>query len=226
MISPSTLTYLRDLAANNDRDWFKANKPRYEAARENVAGFADELLERLRKTDLISTQNGKKALFRIYRDVRFSKNKLPYKVNMGGSFTRDGLARRGGYYFSIQPDGQSVVGGGFYAPESKDLRRIREELGADAGALRELLRDANFQRIFQSLRGDKLKTAPQGYPRDHPNIDLLNHKQFFALREFTDKEVTDPNFIDRAEECLLTLRPFFDYFSLVLTTDANGETLL
>ncbi|WP_116125928.1 DUF2461 domain-containing protein [Lewinella sp. IMCC34183] len=224
-IEPHTYAFLRDLAAHNDRDWFNDNKDRYTAARANVADFADELLTRLRRTDVISTEDGKRALFRIYRDVRFSKNKLPYKTNIAGSFTRDGLARRGGYYFTLSPERNSV-GGGFYGIERDDLKRIREELGADAGAMREILGAKEFGRLYGNLRGEQLKTAPQGYPRDHPDIDLLRYKQFYATREFTEAEVLDPSFIDRAEETLLGLRPFFDYFSEVLTTDANGESLL
>ncbi|PPK85597.1 uncharacterized protein (TIGR02453 family) [Neolewinella xylanilytica] len=224
-VQRSTYDFLRDLAANNDRDWFTDHKPRYEAARANVSDFAEALLERLRKTDVISTESGRKSLFRIYRDVRFSKNKLPYKTNIAGSFERDGLLRRGGYYFSLSPE-RNMVGGGFYGIERDDLNRIRQELAADAGALRAILADKEFGRQFSALRGEQLKTAPQGYPRDHPDIDLLRYKQFYAAREFSEAEVLDPGFIDRAEDVLLALRPFFDYFSEVLTTDANGERLV
>ncbi len=224
-IHASTYDFLRALAANNDRGWFEEHRATYEAARDNVADFADELLRRLRRADVISTENGRKALFRIYRDVRFSKNKLPYKTNLAGGFTRDGRQRRGGYYFALSP-GENMVGGGFYGIERDDLKRIREELGADAGELRAILGAESFQRLFGHLRGDQLKTAPAGYPRDHPNIDLLRYKQFYAGRDFTEAEVLAPDFIDRAEEVLLGLRPFFDYFSDVLTTDANGESLL
>ncbi len=224
-IKPHTYAFLRDLAAHNDRDWFNANKQAYEAARGNVAEFSHELLERLRKTDVISTENGKKSLFRIYRDVRFSKNKQPYKTNIAGSYTRDGRQRRGGYYFSFSP-ADNVIGGGFYGIERDDLKRIREQLGGDAGAMRSILGAEDFRRRFGQLRGEQLKTAPQGFERDHPAIDLLRYKQFYASRTFTEAEVLDPAFIDRAEEVLLGLRPFFDYFSEVLTTDANGESLI
>lgn len=225
VIHKSTYDFLRELAAHNDRDWFNDHKADYESARGNVADFADALLERLGRHDVISTESGRKALFRIYRDVRFSKNKQPYKTNIAGTFTRDGRQRRGGYYFTISP-GHNLVGGGFYGIERDDLKRIREELGADAGALREILEAGEFRRLFGNLRGEQLKTAPQGFARDHPNIDLLRYKQFFAAREFSETEVLDPAFIDRAEEVLLGLRPFFDYFSEILTTDANGESIL
>ncbi|THH39912.1 DUF2461 domain-containing protein [Neolewinella litorea] len=225
VIHQATFDYLRELAANNEREWFNDHKAAYTAARDNVADFAQTLLERLRRHDVISTESGRKSLFRIYRDVRFSKNKQPYKTNIAGSFTRDGRQRRGGYYFTLAPE-HNLVGGGFYGIERDDLKRIREELGADAGAMREILNAGEFGRLYGMLRGEQLKTAPQGFARDHPDIDLLRYKQFYAARTFTEAEVLAPDFIDRAEEALLGLRPFFDYFSEILTTDANGESLL
>jgi uncharacterized protein (TIGR02453 family) len=228
-IQPATLEFLRELRTHNDRNWFADNKARYEAARENLAAFSQELLDRLRKTDVLETENGKKALFRIYRDVRFSKNKQPYKTNFAGSFTRDGRQRRGRYYFSISPE-ESLVGGGFYGIERDDLQRIREELGAPiaigAGAMRTVIEDDRFVQLYGNLRGDRLKTAPRGFAKDHPDVDLLRYKQFYAARDFSEAEVLSADFIDRAEEALLGLRPFFDYFSEVLTTDANGESIL
>lgn len=233
MIKKSTLTFLRQLSKNNDRDWFNDNKAKYEAARDNVAEFGQALLDRLSESDVLSTENGKKSLYRIYRDTRFSKDKTPYKTNLSGGFTRDGKLRRGGYYFHVMPSAvknnwaeMSLVGGGFFSPERDDLKRIREELAADASEMRAILADPDFVRIFGELQGEQLKTAPQGYPKDHPNIDLLRYKQFYAFRYFTDAEVTSADFLDQAHEAYLTLRPFFDYFTDVLTTDANGELVV
>ena len=232
-IKKSTLSFLKQLSKNNDRAWFAEHKPKYEAARENVADYADALLDRMRETDVLATENGKKSLYRIYRDVRFSKNKAPYKTNMAGSFTRDGVLRRGGYYFHIVPAGVhdnfmngSVVGGGFYGIEKDDLKRVREELAVSADEMREIVNDKDFKRVFGEMQGEKLKTAPKGYPKDHPNIDLLRYKQFYAMRTFTDKEVLSAEFLDMSHEALLTLRPFFDFFTEVLTTDANGELVV
>ncbi|MEO0733873.1 MAG: DUF2461 domain-containing protein, partial [Bacteroidota bacterium] len=104
-IKKSTLTFLKQLSKNNNRDWFQEHKPKYEAARENVIEYAEALLDRLRASDVLETENGKKSLYRIYRDVRFSKNKLPYKTNFAGGFKRDGKLRRGGYYFHLTPGG-------------------------------------------------------------------------------------------------------------------------
>lgn len=227
-IKKSTLSFLNQLAKNNDREWFNENKARYEAGRENVAEFAQALMDRVAKTDLIATENGKKSMFRIYRDVRFSKNKAPYKTNFAGQFVRDGKLRRGGYYYNISPvgDWRSFVGGGFYGMEKDDLKRMREELAIDASELRTIIADKDFVRVFGELQGDQLKTAPRGYDKDHENIDLLRYKQFYAGRNFTDQEVLSAGFLDMAHEAMLTLRPFFDFFSEVLTTDANGELVV
>ncbi|TXF88329.1 DUF2461 domain-containing protein [Neolewinella aurantiaca] len=228
IIKKSTLSFLNQLAKNNDREWFKENKDKYEAGRENVAEFAQALLDRLSETDVLATENGKKSMFRIYRDVRFSKNKDPYKTNFAGQFVRDGKLRRGGYYYNISPvgDWRSFIGGGFYGMEKHDLKRMREELAIDATELREIINDKDFVRIFGTLQGEQLKTAPRGYDKDHKNIDLLRYKQFYAGRDFTDEEVLSDGFLDMAHEATLTLRPFFDFFTEVLTTDANGELIV
>ena len=232
-IKKSTLTFLKKLAKNNNRDWFQENKKVYEAARENVIEFADALLEKLRETDVLETENGKKSLYRIYRDVRFSKNKLPYKTNFAGGFKRDGKLRRGGYYFHLTPTGtandfvgNSVVGGGFYGMESHDLKRVREEIAASADDFREVMADPEFIRVFGEMQGEKLKTAPKGFDREHPDIDLLRYKQFYAMRSFNDQQVTSAEFLDLSHEAMVTLRPFFDLFTEVLTTDANGEVVV
>jgi uncharacterized protein (TIGR02453 family) len=224
-IQQTTFDFLKDLSAHNDRDWFADNKPRYEAARDNVAEFADALLQRLGASDELETVSGKKSMFRIYRDVRFSKNKSPYKTSLSGSFRRAGKLRRGGYYFHLSP-GDNLIGGGFYGIEKDDLKRVRQEFDQDGETMRKLMHAPEFMAQFGSMQGEQLKTAPQGYPKDHPNIDLLRYKQFYAGRQFSEREVLSANFLDEAAAALLALRPFFDYFSEILTTDANGELIV
>lgn len=224
-IKKASITFLKDLQKNNNRDWFAEHKPRYEAARENVAEFADALMARISETDVLETESGKKSLFRIYRDVRFSKNKDPYKTSHSGQFKREGKLRRGGYYYHFSP-GHMVVGGGFYGIEKNDLKRIREELVMDAEPMRKIIADADFKRIYGEMQGEQLKTAPKGFDKKHPNIDLLRYKQFYAFREFTEKEILSAEFIDLAAETHLHLRPFFNYFTDVLTTNVNGELIV
>jgi uncharacterized protein (TIGR02453 family) len=224
-IEAATLDFLRDLRRNNNRDWFGTHKNRYLAARTNMEEFVTALLARMQEIDVIETPSAKKSLFRIYRDIRFSKDKTPYKINMGGSLRRAGAERRGGYYYSIQPGGESVIGGGFYGPAREDLLRIRQEIAADAQPLRDILADPRFREFYGELTGDRLKTAPKGFDRDHPDIDLLRYKHFIAMRKCGDAEVTAPDYLDRIVDGWQRLRPFFDYMSVVLTTDENGVPL-
>lgn len=225
-IQKSTLAFISDLKKNNDRDWFAENKKRYELERTHFAEFAEDLLNLMRQHDNIETVSGKKSLFRIYRDVRFSKDKSPYKTHFSGSFKRATKLLRGGYYFHIEPNGKSFVGGGFWGPNKEDLARIREEIALDDSELRTIISDKNFIEYFGELKGEQLKTAPKGYPKDHEAVDLLRYKQFLVMKPFSDKEVLSKNFCNRLDESFQTMRPFFDYMSEVLTTDSNGELIV
>jgi len=224
-ISKQNLSFLENLAKNNNRDWFQANKGEYEKNHQELIAFADEVLSKLNKHDVIETASGKKSLFRIYRDVRFSKDKSPYKTHWAAGFRRATALRRGGYYFQVKPSDQSMVGGGFWAPNKEDLQRIREEIATDATELREILSDSTFVDTFGGLEGDQLKRAPKGFDPEHPDIDLLRYKQFIFSRTFTDAEVLSPNFSNKLDQCFKAMRPFFDFMSDVLTTDANGVPL-
>jgi uncharacterized protein (TIGR02453 family) len=220
-ISPATFDFLRRLKENNNRPWFNDHKAEYEQARGEMIAFAEELMLRLARHDELEPSTGKKILFRIYRDVRFSKDKSPYKTHFSGSFVRATKWRRGGYYFHIQPGG-CFLGGGFWAPNAADLKRIRQEIAIDAAPLRKIIAAPNFINTFGSLGGDQLRTAPRGYPKDHPNIDLLRYKQFLLSKDFTDQEAMTEGFVDKLDEGFQHMRPFFDFMSDTLTTDANG----
>lgn len=224
-ISQNDLDFLIALEQNNDRDWFTANKSRYQASHDNIIAFADTLLSKLNQHDVIETLNGKKSLFRIYRDVRFSKDKSPYKTNWAGGFTRATKSRRGGYYFHIAPNNGSFIAGGFWAPNKEDLQRIREEISIDDQELREIISESNFINTFGQLDGEQLKSAPKGFDKDHKAIDLLRYKQFIFSKNFSDQEVLSPDFATKVDETFKVMRPFFDYMSDVLTTDINGESL-
>ncbi len=223
-ISTQSFEFLKQLQRNNNRDWFNDHKDEYVKAHENIISFAESLLEQMNKHDNIETPTGKKSLHRIYRDIRFSKNKTPYKINWSGGFKRATEQLRGGYYFHLQP-GNSFVGGGFWGPNKDDMKLIRQELAADADELREILKRPDFRKTFGELIGEQLKTAPRDYPKDHPNIDLLRMKQFLVIKRFTDEEVLAPDFYKTASKTFRKMRPFFNFMSEVLTTDANGEPL-
>ncbi|MCR9287241.1 MAG: DUF2461 domain-containing protein [Bacteroidetes bacterium] len=216
-IPQSVLDFLKEIELNNNRVWFNENKLRYQEQQAHMKAFGEALLDEMSHHDHIE----RFKLLRIYRDVRFSKNKLPYKKNMSGSMSRATKWLRGGYYFHIEP-GNSFAAGGFWSPNSADLKRIRTEIEADDQPLRTIIADPIFQKTFGVLQGEGVKTAPKGFSKEHPAIDLKRKKQFIVTRKFSDKEVTSGNFLSELDQTFRNMRPFFDYMSEVLTTDANG----
>lgn len=225
IIEKETLDFLNTLSKNNNRDWFNKHKGHYLEAHNNLIIFADALLIEMNKHDKIETPSGKKSLFRIYKDVRFSKDKTPYNTHWSGSFKRASKKLRGGYYFHIQ-SGNSFLAGGFWGPESNDMKRIRQDIELNYKAWKNLLSDKALIRTFGKLIGDKVSSAPRGYNKDHPAIDLLRHKQFLLKHEFTDKEVLSSGFVNKVSETFKKMRPFLNFMSEVLTTDANGLSLV
>jgi uncharacterized protein (TIGR02453 family) len=220
-IESSTIKFLKDVDKNNNRNWFQAHKSQYELALENMKESASWIEKAMNKKDMIE----KSKVFRIYRDVRFSKDKAPYKNNFGVHFTRATPQRRGGYYLHVEP-GKSFAGGGFWAPSPEDLKRIREEFAVEAKPIRKIITAKTFVQYFGTLGGDELKTAPSGFDRDHPSIDLIRKKQFVVMRTFKDKEVVDPSFFKEVVKTFDAMRPFFDYMSDVLTTNMDGESVI
>ena len=224
-ISKANFDFLNQLKKNNDRDWFNANKDEYLKQHQNTIDFADALLLEMNKHDNIETPTGKKSLFRIYRDVRFSKDKSPYKSHWAGGFKRATKELRGGYYFHIEP-GNNMVGGGFWGPSKEDLQRIREDIASDATELRKVLNSKSFKETFGNLDGEQLKTCPKGFDKENPNVDLLRYKQFIISKKFTDKEALSPEFPKLVSETFKKMRPFFNYMSESVTTDANGVSIV
>ena len=221
-LDKSVFKFLKNLENNNNRDWFAENKPTYLTANAHFKALAEEINEGMQQQDNIENMK----LFRIYRDVRFSKNKDPYKNSFSGGFTRATKALRGGYYLHLQPGNKSMVGGGFWQPEASDLKRIREEIATDPAPLQEIINSSSFKKHFGKLEGEQLKTAPKGYPKDHPAIELLRYKSFIVSKHFTDKEVETPGFTQEVLKYFKATRPFFDYMSEVLTTDSNGVSII
>jgi len=224
-IKPSNLEFLKLIKKNNDRDWFNKHKERYLTELQNIELFADALLIEMNKHDVIETVSGKKSLHRIYRDVRFSKDKTPYNSHWGGSFKRATKLRRGSYYFHLAP-GNSFVAGGFWGPEPSDLKRIRDEFAYDAKSFRSILKNKNFIKTFGALKGEQIKTSPKGFNADDEAIDLLRYKQFLLIKKFTDKEVLSSNFVKTVNTTFMAMRPFLNYMSETLTTDVNGISLI
>ncbi|MFT5436377.1 MAG: hypothetical protein ACI840_001024 [Ulvibacter sp.] len=221
-IPKSTFEFLKKLKQNNHRDWMQEHKKEYLKGESTLKEFYGEVQAELNETDEIA----KLKIFRINRDVRFSKDKTPYNVHRSASFSRAGAHRRGGYYLRLEP-GNSALAGGFFSPESSDLLRIRKEFEMDTSEIRSILKQNKFKTVFKGFdQSYSVKTAPKGFSKEDPNIDLIKLKSYFVVDKFTDAEVFSAQFRDIVTARYLLLRPFFDYMSEVLTTDLNGVSTI
>jgi uncharacterized protein (TIGR02453 family) len=220
-INPDIFTFYKDLDKNNNREWFESHKSRFKALESEVKDFNEIVKFGLEETDDIE----KVKMFRIYRDVRFSKNKTPYKTHFGVSFHRKKPNLRGSYYMHLAPQ-NSFIASGFWNPNPMDLLRIRKDLEMDAQELRDVITDFTFKKVWGELQGDVVKTSPKGFNIDHPNIDLIRHKQFLFIKRFDDKSVLSSDFQKEVIKSFTAIRPFFDLMTNVLTTDLNGVSIL
>ena len=220
-INPDVLTFYKSLSENNNRKWFENEKSRFKSLESEVKAFNNTVKNGLERTDNIE----KVKMFRIYRDVRFSKDKTPYKTHFGTSFHRKKPNLRGGYYIHIAPN-KSFIATGFWNPNPLDLLRIRKELEIDAQELRDILAAFDLKKGWGDLKGDFVKTAPKGFSKDHPNIDLIRQKQYLFIKNFEDKSVLSSDFQKHVIDNFTSIRPFFDYMTNVLTTDLNGVSLI
>ena len=213
--------FFKKLEQNNNREWFEQHKPEFKALETTVKQFGEALKDQLNQHDSID----RFKLFRVYRDVRFSKDKTPYKTHFGLTWHRTKPEYRGGYYLHLKPN-DIFLACGFWDPSPADLKRIRQEIDMDADEYRDIINEPNFKRIWGELQGDAVKTAPKGYAKDHPNIDLLRHKQHIFMVRYTEEDVAAADFLARLNTALQAVRPFVDYMSAVLTTNADGESLV
>lgn len=224
-LSQNNFNFLKALAQNNNRNWFDENRNLYTSCRDEVASFADEVIKHMNKFDVLTTESGKKSMYRIFRDVRFSHDKTPYKTNWSGYFRRSGAERRGGYYYSIAP-GNTFIGGGFWGPNKDDLLLLRQQIEGYSTPLRKVLNDHDFNAYYGDLLGEQLKTAPKGFDKESEEIDLLRYKQFYLQHHFTDEEVLSEDFPKMVAEGFQKILPFFDVMTEYLITDLNGERLI
>ena len=223
-INKSTLDFLKKLSKNNNREWFEVHKEEYLEAKENAETFMDALIAKMNVHDQLDNPSGKKSLYRIYNDVRFSKNKSPYNPRFAGYLRRVKPMLRGGYYIWIRP-GDTHVGCGFSYPNPEDLKRIRMDIESNYDEWNKLLNSRSIKSNFGEMMGEKVKTAPRGFAADHPAIELLKFKQYWFEHSFTDEELLAKDFVGKVNKVFMSIRPFFDYMSDVLTTDLNGESL-
>jgi uncharacterized protein (TIGR02453 family) len=220
MALSSSVSFFKKLKKNNNRDWFTENKPKFKELELEIKTFGEELKDRLNEFDNVD----RFKLFRIYRDIRFSKDKTPFKTHFGLTWHRTKPLYRGGYYLHISP-GKNFLACGFWDPDPNDLKRIRKELEYDAKELRDIISSKEFFSVWGNLEGSELKTAPRNFDKNHPDIDLIRKKQFIFSISYSDEEVCEPQFINKLENALKMVRPFTDYMSDVLTSDENGEPL-
>lgn len=221
MLNSNVFPFLKALKENNNREWFAENKSSHDDARKHIVEFTKILFERL--SDLNQLDNQK--VFRVYRDVRFSKNKTPYKSHFGIGFHRTKPLYRGGYYLHLEP-GSSFLAAGFWAPNKDDLFRIRKEIETDHGEFNKISNGAKLIKYWGAMKGEQLKTAPKGFDKEHPGIKHLRFKQFIFTKEISDDMLFDPEFGHWVVAQFNAIRPFLDYMGEVLTTDLNGEPVL
>ena len=220
LIDPEFFDFLRQLSQNNDRDWFNANKKRYlSAVRDPMLQLISDFAPRLRKISrhfIADPRPVGGSLFRIYRDVRFSKNKAPYKTHAAAQFRhkRGKDVHAPGFYLSLAP-GEVHAGAGIWHPDSASLKTIRDTLAARPRGWKNAIRGDDFQRTFK-LEGDSLKRAPKGFDPEHPMIEDLKRKDFIAMASFTEADALGEDFLDRFTECCRIAAPMVRYLTKAL----------
>jgi uncharacterized protein (TIGR02453 family) len=214
------LNFLEELAANNHKEWMDENRKRYNGVREEFIALVDALLLELKKYDpALSTITGKECIFRINRDVRFSKDKSPYKINMSAFISPEGKKTMGpGYYLHIQPGG-SFLAGGIYMPPNDVLKKIRQEIDYNPEPFASFLADERVKQVYGSISGESLVRPPKGYSEDHPQIDLLKMKSFIVEHPLSDKEVLSSNFLSQIAESFLLMLPMHQYLRLAMDNE-------
>ena len=216
-ITQVTFKFLKDLKKNNNRDWFLENKPTFEEAKKEIEIFIDQLIGEITQFDnSIAHHSAKDCIFRIYRDVRFSKDKSPYKTHFGAHISsaakRSEIHSKAGYYIHIEP-GASMLAGGAYVPPGPWIKAIRQEIAYNANDFKKILNGKNFLEFFGEMEGEKLKKAPKGYTPDHPEIELLKYKSFLAVNNCTDQLITSPDFMDHCSKVFKALLPFDQFLN-------------
>ncbi|NDP26029.1 MAG: DUF2461 domain-containing protein [Flavobacterium sp.] len=223
MLSKDSLQFLDDLKNNNNRDWFLANKKRYESFREDYQQLVADFLNAMKPLDpSLEMLEVKNCTFRINRDIRFSKDKTPYKDHLGIWLSSGSKGmNRSGYYVHIARAG-SFIAGGFYCPEAEDLKKVRKEIAYFYEDLEEILKEKNFKKEFGDFDRNEtnvLKNPPRGYEKDHPAIELLKLKSFETSQKFDIDEVTNKDFVAKISKKLIVLKPLNDFINRAVTSE-------
>jgi uncharacterized protein (TIGR02453 family) len=223
MLSKDTLQFLEDLKANNNRDWFLENKKRYEAVKKDYQQLVTDLLDAMKPMDpSLEMLEVKNCTFRINRDIRFSKDKTPYKSHLGVWLSSGAKGmNRSGYYIHLEKGG-SFIAGGLYCPEAGDLKKMRKEIAYFYDDLEAVLNEKDFKREFKYFdrnKKDTLKNPPRGYEKEHPAIEFLKLKSFECSQKIDISEVTKKDFVATMSKKLIALKPLNDFINRALTSE-------
>jgi len=212
-----TFVFLNNLKQHNNKAWFDANRADYEVAKAGFENLVDQLIGEYGKTEDLGGITAKDCVMRIYRDVRFSKDKSPYKTNMSASITPGGKKSSSlGYHLHLQPQGESLIAGGLYMPTPEQLAKFRMAIDRDADTFKTIINAKGFKSYFGALEGEKVKSTPQGYARDHSEIELLRFKQVVVAHRLSDEMVLSPQFSAHAIKTFTAMKPFLDYLNTIL----------
>lgn len=221
MLTKSSLQFLQQLEKNNSKEWFDKNRKAYEDCKADFAALVDAVIQETAKKDAsIAHLTAKECIFRINRDVRFSKNKAPYKTNMGASINSAGKkALTAGYYFHFEPGGKSFVGGGLYMAEPDKMKKIRQEIDYNWPEFKKLLSHKNFKQQYADLdksEGMSLVREPKGYEKDNPAIEYIKLKSWIALSPISDKELTEKQLVKTIAKAFEALQPIIVFLNRAL----------
>ncbi|QHW00961.1 DUF2461 domain-containing protein [Spirosoma endbachense] len=227
VFTKETFNFLRDLVQNNHRDWFHANRARYDDAKSELCGVVERVLAGMSPFEPLANTAVKDCIFRINRDIRFSKDKAPYKSNLAFAIGPGGRhSGRIDYYVQIQPDNQSFLGAGMWQPAPTNLAKFRQEVDYNVDELKHIIEADEFKAYFPEAQGETLKVMPKGYPADHPEIELLRRKELFFVHRFTDKEVLKPNFADEVVRGCRIIKPYCDFLNYLFFDEKEEPVML
>ncbi|MEL6405718.1 MAG: DUF2461 domain-containing protein [Chloroflexota bacterium] len=208
-----TLDFLQQLSENNNKAWFDDHRKQYKEARDAFEDCLVHVIAGFGVVDSLPPLEPKDVMHRINRDIRFSKDKSPYNTKMSAILGPDGRkSEYGFYYIRIEPNGESIVSSGLKSPSSSQLQVFREAIDEDATPLREIIESVSFRATFGEVYGTQVKSAPRGFAKDHPEIDLLRFKEMMASRSFSDDEVAGDDFIEQVLDTCAALKPFRMHF--------------
>lgn len=215
MLQASTISFMSQLAKNNNKPWFDEHKKEYASVKEDFESLVADVLAGLSDIEpSLRDTRAKDCIMRIYRDIRFSKDKTPYKTNLGAGFGMAGGKNvYGGYYLHIEPGGKSFAGGGMWQPEGPILKAIRQEIDYNFDEFSKIVNDKQFKKTFGQIDGERLVKVPQGYSPDNPAVEYLKLKSFTVGGKLADEDLTKKTLVKKVTDTYRTMKPFVDFLN-------------